>query len=102
MPTFIDDWRDAILDVNGSPGNPSSGPRTNREATSGVRDQGALESSLAQPSMSFGGQELYPTLAEKAANLCPRSAMNHPFVDGNKQIAHAAMETFLAAERLRN
>jgi death-on-curing protein len=36
----------------------------------GIRDWGALESALAQPLMTFGGQELYPTLAEKAAALC--------------------------------
>lgn len=45
--------------------------------------------------MSFGGAELYPTLAEKAAALCFSLVMNHPFVDGNKRIGHAAMETFL-------
>lgn len=45
--------------------------------------------------MSFGGTELYPTLAKKAAALCLSLVMNHPFVDGNKRIGHAAMETFL-------
>ena len=45
--------------------------------------------------MSFGGAELYPTLAGKAAALCFSLIMNHPFVDGNKRIGHAAMETFL-------
>ena len=34
--------------------------------TSGLRDRGALESSLAQPEASFGGEELYPGLANKA------------------------------------
>src|SRR5580658_4813163 len=62
---------------------------------SGIRDLGALESSLAQPSMSFGGEELYPTLVDKAATLAFSLTMNHPFVDGNKRVAHAAMETFL-------
>lgn len=61
----------------------------------GVRDLGLAESALAQPQMSFGGTELYPTLAEKAAALCFSLVMNHPFVDGNKRIGHAAMETFL-------
>lgn len=37
----------------------------------------------------------YLTLAEKAAALCLSLVMNHPFVDGNKRIGHAAMETFL-------
>lgn len=61
----------------------------------GIRDLGLAESALAQPQMSFGGAELYPTLAEKAAALCFSLVMNHPFVDGNKRIGHAAMETFL-------
>ncbi|HMO16291.1 MAG TPA: type II toxin-antitoxin system death-on-curing family toxin [Pirellulaceae bacterium] len=61
----------------------------------GIRDLGLAESALAQPQMSFGGMELYPTLAEKAAALCYSLVMNHPFVDGNKRIGHAAMETFL-------
>ena len=61
----------------------------------GIRDLGLAESALAQPQMSFGGEELYPTLAEKGAALCFSLVMNHPFVDGNKRIGHAAMETFL-------
>ena len=55
-----------------------------------------LESALAQPRMTFGGQELYPTLVEKASALGFSLIRNHPFVDGNKRIGHAAMETFLA------
>ena len=61
----------------------------------GIRDLGLAESALAQPQMSFGGAELYPTLAEKAAALCFSLVMNHPFIDGNKRIGHAAMEPFL-------
>jgi death-on-curing protein len=61
----------------------------------GVRDLGGLESALAQPQMTFGGQELYPSLAEKAAALGFSLVCNHPFVDGNKRVGHAAMETFL-------
>jgi death-on-curing protein len=61
----------------------------------GVLNMGALDSALAQPQMSFGGQELYPTIAEKAAVLGFCLIQNHPFVDGNKRIGHAAMETFL-------
>jgi death on curing protein len=38
---------------------------------------------------------LYPTLAEKAAALCFAPIRGHPFVDGNKRVGHAAMETFL-------
>jgi len=61
----------------------------------GVRDMGGLDSALAQPQMSFGGQELYPSLAEKAAALGFSLVCNHPFVDGNKRVGHTAMETFL-------
>lgn len=62
---------------------------------SGIRSQSALESALAQPLMTFGGEELYPTIIEKAAALGFSLIMNHPFVDGNKRIGHAVMETFL-------
>lgn len=61
----------------------------------GIRDLGALESALAQPRQSFAGQDLYPTLTSKAAALCFSLVLNHPFIDGNKRIGHAAMETFL-------
>lgn len=61
----------------------------------GIRDLGALQSAVAQPQMTFGGDGLYPSLQEKAASLCFSLVANHPFVDGNKRVAHAAMETFL-------
>lgn len=61
----------------------------------GLRDLGALESAIAQPQATFSGIDLYPTLAEKAAALCFALIQGHPFVDGNKRVGHAAMETFL-------
>lgn len=61
----------------------------------GVRDFGALESAVAQPQMTFGGEELYSTVIEKAAALGFSLVMNHPFVDGNKRVGHAALEIFL-------
>ncbi|WP_310429468.1 type II toxin-antitoxin system death-on-curing family toxin [Chamaesiphon sp. VAR_48_metabat_135_sub] len=66
----------------------------------GIRELGALESALAQPRMTFGGEELYPTIIEKASALGFSIVMNHPFVDGNKRAGHAAMETFLVLNRL--
>ena len=60
----------------------------------GVRDLGGVQSAVAQPLMTFGGDELYPTIECKATALCFSLVMNHPFVDGNKRIGHAAMETF--------
>ena len=62
---------------------------------SGIRDLGALESALAQPRQSFAGQDLYPDITSKATALCFSLVLNHPFIDGNKRIGHAAMETFL-------
>jgi death-on-curing protein len=61
----------------------------------GIRDLGALESVIAQPKATFGGVDLYPTLAEKAVALCLALVQDHPFLDGNKRVGHAAMETFL-------
>ena len=62
---------------------------------SGLRDVSALESAMAQPRMTLGGKDLYPSVVEKAVALCFSLVNNHPFVDGNKRVGHAAMETFL-------
>lgn len=62
---------------------------------SGIRDLGALESAVAQPRASFGGNDLHPTLIKKAGALGFALAQNHPFVDGNKRVAHAATAAFL-------
>jgi death on curing protein len=61
----------------------------------GIRDINVLESALAQPRQSFGDADLYPDLPSKAAALCFSLVLNHPFIDGNKRIGHAAMEVFL-------
>ncbi|MBT8593834.1 type II toxin-antitoxin system death-on-curing family toxin [Polynucleobacter paneuropaeus] len=56
----------------------------------GIRDQGALEAALLRPQSGY-----YPDLIAEAAALFESLAVNHPFVDGNKRIAFAAMDTFL-------
>lgn len=61
----------------------------------GLRDFGALASAVAQPRMSFDGQELYPSFLDKAAALGFSLIDNHPFMDGNKRVGRAAIETFL-------
>ena len=61
----------------------------------GIRDVGLLESAMAQPRATFDGSDLHPTLIDKAAALGFSLVANHPFVDGNKRIGHAAMEVFL-------
>ena len=68
------------------------------ESTSGargIRDLGSLESALAQPRASFDGADLHASLPAKAAALGFSLTLNHPFVDGNKRTAHAAMEVFI-------
>lgn len=63
--------------------------------TSGVRDEGLLDSALAQPQATFGGELLHPTIHEQAAAYLYHLAMNHPFIDGNKRTAFAVMDTFI-------
>ena len=62
----------------------------------GVRDPGLLESAVAQPRARFGGEDLYPSLAEKAAALAFSLVKNHPFFDGNKRTGYGAMLMFLS------
>ena len=61
----------------------------------GVLNLSSLESALAQPRMTFGGKELYPSIVDKASALGYSLIQNHPFLDGNKRTGHAAMELFL-------
>jgi death-on-curing protein len=61
----------------------------------GVRDLSAIASAVAQPRMTVGGEDAYPSLIEKVAALGYSLIRGHGFVDGNKRIAHAAMEVFL-------
>lgn len=67
----------------------------------GVRDMGLLESALSQPQASFAGTLLHSTLAAQAAAYLYHLAMNHPFIDGNKRTAFAAMDSFLIANGYR-
>ncbi len=64
--------------------------------SSGVRDEGMLDSALNAPFQTFGGEDVYPSLQQKAARLCFGLVKNHPFVDGNKRIGAHAMLVFLA------
>lgn len=61
----------------------------------GIRDISSLESAIHVPFQSVFGQDLYPTIEEKAARLCYGIIKNHPFVDGNKRTGIHAMLTFL-------
>jgi death-on-curing protein len=61
----------------------------------GIRDEGLLESALAQPQATFFGELLHPTIAEQAAAYLYHLAKNHAFVDGNKRVALGVSEAFL-------
>lgn len=61
----------------------------------GIRDEGMLESAISNPFQSFGGDELYPSIQSKAAQLCYGLVKNHPMIDGNKRIGTHAMFVFL-------
>ncbi|TVR30704.1 MAG: type II toxin-antitoxin system death-on-curing family toxin [Balneolaceae bacterium] len=61
----------------------------------GIRDKGLLESALAQPEASFGGEYVHKDIFEMAAAYGFHICKNHPFIDGNKRTALIAMYTFL-------
>jgi death on curing protein len=61
-----------------------------------VRDMGLLQSALAMPQASFGGQTLHPTIFDQAAAYLYHLVQNHPFLDGNKRIGSATALVFLA------
>ena len=64
-------------------------------AVFGVEKDRGLESALGAVMQTFGGQDLYPSLEEKAAHLLYFLIKNHAFVDGNKRIAAALFLWFL-------
>jgi death-on-curing protein len=68
--------------------------------STGVRDLGLLESALAAPRATFGGEYLHGTLPEMAAAYLFHLARNHPFVDGNKRAGVAVAIAFLGLNGL--
>ena len=59
------------------------------------RDKGLFLSAINGIYQTFGGEELYPSVEEKAANLLYFVIKNHPFVDGNKRIGALMFLMFL-------
>ena len=60
--------------------------------TPGIRDMGLLEAALFRPQTGY-----YADVIAEAAALWESLSQNHPFVDGNKRVAFAAVYTFLRA-----
>ena len=61
----------------------------------GKEKDGSFEGSIGNIYQSFAGQDLYPTLEEKAAHLLYFVTKNHSFLDGNKRIAATMFLYFL-------
>ena len=61
----------------------------------GKEKDDSFRGSIGNIYQSFGGQELYPSLEEKAAHLLYFVTKNHSFLDGNKRIAAAMFLYFL-------
>jgi death-on-curing protein len=61
----------------------------------GLRDPGGLESAVATPLATFGGEFLHPTIPAMAAAYLFHICQGHPFVDGNKRTGANAAITFL-------
>ena len=60
-----------------------------------ILELGKVESAVAQPTMTFGGHDLYPTIEEKATALGFSLMTNHGFEDGNKRAGYSALVIFL-------
>lgn len=61
----------------------------------GLKDAAALDMAVNQPQQEVFGEELYPTIYDKASILAINLAKRHPFQNGNKRTALVAMITFL-------
>ena len=61
----------------------------------GVEKDESFKGTLGSIYQGFGGQEIYPSLQEKAANLLYLVVKNHAFLDGNKRIAATMFLYFL-------
>lgn len=66
----------------------------------GIRDEGLKDSAIARPYQTFGGEDLYPTVFEKAAAIAESIIINHPFIDGNKRTGFLAMLAILEDSKI--
>ena len=61
----------------------------------GIRDIGLIQSAVARPQSSFGGEDSIRRIFDKAAALFHSLMFNHAFVDGNKRTAMVSTARFL-------
>lgn len=67
----------------------------------GLLDIGLLQSAIAVPTATFGGDFLHRDLAEMAAAYLFHIVSNHPFADGNKRVGAVAAAVFLEINDVR-
>lgn len=60
-----------------------------------IRDIGLIQSAVARPQSSFGGEDLYQSIFDKAAALFHSLMFNHAFIDANKRTAMVSTARFL-------
>ena len=63
--------------------------------SNGIRDVAGLESAVATPQATFGGEFLHTSIPAMAAAYLFHLCRNHPFIDGNKRVALVAAVVFL-------
>ena len=63
--------------------------------SAGLRDAAGLESAIATPQATFGGEFLHTSIPAMAAAYLFHLCQNHPFIDGNKRVGANAAITFL-------
>jgi death on curing protein len=68
--------------------------------STGVRDWNLLQSAIAMPLATFGGQFLHTDLVEMAAAYLFHLVQNHPFIDGNKRVGAASSIVFLTVNEI--
>lgn len=66
----------------------------------GIRDMGLLSSAIEMPKAMIFGEDLHPTIFDKAAAYLFHIVCNHPFVDGNKRTGIMAALVFLRQNRI--
>lgn len=67
----------------------------------GIRDKNLLWSAIDAPKAAMFGQEMYPSVYEKAAAYLYHLVCNHPFNDANKRTGYAATLVFLEANHAK-
>lgn len=68
--------------------------------SSGIRDDGLLDSALAVPYQSFEGKDIYTSIQQKADRLAYGLIKNHAFIDGNKRVGAHVMLVILSLNHI--